>query len=59
MGEDHSTETTKAFIAALAPEAGIPASELIQSLSGGFSHMQGTWVHPQVAIHLAHDPLLH
>ena len=42
---------TKEFIAELATDAGIPATELIQSLSGGI--IQGTWVHPQVAIHLA------
>lgn len=44
---------TKAFIDALESEAGIPASKLIQSLSGGHPQLQGTWVHPQVAIHLA------
>jgi KilA-N domain len=44
---------TKAFVAALAAEAGIPTSELIQSVSGGVPELQGTWVHPQVAIHLA------
>lgn len=48
-----SNETTKAFISALVTETGIPASELIQSLSGGRPDLQGTWVHPQVAIHLA------
>lgn len=48
-----SNETTKAFIAALESEAGIPASKLIQSVSGGEPKLQGTWVHPQVAIHLA------
>lgn len=32
---------------------GIPISELVQSLRGGDASMQGTWVHPQVAINLA------
>ena len=45
--------TTKAFAAALSAEVGIPTSELIQSVSGGIPELQGTWVHPQVAIHLA------
>jgi hypothetical protein len=46
-----SLASTKEFIAELSTDAGIPASGLIQSLSGG--QVQGTWVHPQVAIHLA------
>ena len=41
---------TQAFAKELATDIGIPISELIQSLRGGF--VQGTWVHPQVAIHL-------
>jgi hypothetical protein len=45
--------TTKAFAAELATETGIPGSELIQSVKGGNPALQGTWVHPQVAIHLA------
>lgn len=48
-----SNESTKAFLAALSADAGIPASELVQSLSGGRPELQGTWVHPQVAINLA------
>lgn len=47
-----SNETTKEFIRALVADAGIPASELIQSVSGGVPEHQGTWVHPQVAINL-------
>lgn len=46
-------KTTQPFLEELASAAGIPAAELIQSLSGGHPHLQGTWVHPQVAIHLA------
>ena len=38
---------------ALSAEVGIPTSELIQSMKGGDIRFQGTWVHPQVAIHLA------
>ena len=44
---------TRAFIQALSAETGIPATELIQVLRGGNPALQGTWVHPQVAIHLA------
>lgn len=49
----NENKTTKAFIAALSAEVGIPTSELIQTLTGGTPALQGTWVHPQVAINLA------
>jgi hypothetical protein len=49
----HRLETTAAFQEALETETGIPASEQIQAVRGGFPDLQGTWVHPQVAIHLA------
>lgn len=44
--------TTDEYLKELAADMGIPISELIQSLKGG-SGPQGTWVHPDVAIHLA------
>jgi len=44
---------TQAFITELSSETGIPGSVLIQSVKGGAANIQGTWVHPQVAIHLA------
>lgn len=46
-------KTTQPFIDELSAETGIPGSELIQSLRGGRVEHQGTWVHPQVAYHLA------
>ncbi|MBT3070822.1 KilA-N domain-containing protein [Rhodomicrobium sp. Az07] len=49
----HRLDTTQAFLDALFSEAGIPASEQIQTVKGGFPDQQGTWVHPKVAIHLA------
>ncbi len=45
--------STKEFYEALSADMGIPISELIQSVRGGFPEFQGTWVHPQIAIHLA------
>jgi hypothetical protein len=45
--------STKDFLDELSSEVGIPISEIIQSLKGGNPALQGTWVHPQVAIHLA------
>jgi hypothetical protein len=44
---------TKAFLAELASETGLPVTELIQTLTGGHPNLQGSWVHPQVAINLA------
>lgn len=49
----HSTGPTAAFLKALASETGITVSDLAQSHRGGDPRLQGTWVHPQVAIHLA------
>jgi KilA-N domain len=45
-------DSTTAFINELSSDAGIPASDLIQSVKGGASNLQGTWVHPDVAIHM-------
>lgn len=45
-------DSTKEFIEALEAATGIRSSELIQTLTGGDPKLQGTWVHPQVAIHL-------
>jgi hypothetical protein len=53
FGHYNSNASTRAFLAALSSEIGIPISELVQSVSGGSPTLQGTWVHPQVAIHLA------
>jgi len=43
----------KAYFAELESVMGIPITELIQSVAGGGPTIQGTWVHPKVAIHLA------
>jgi hypothetical protein len=45
--------TTGLYLDALSADMGIPISGLVQSIKGGVPTMQGTWVHPQVAIHLA------
>jgi len=45
--------TTQAFLNELSSDTGIPATELVQIIRGGTPHLQGTWVHPQVAINLA------
>ena len=43
---------TQAFIAELCTETGLPVTELIQSVTGGVPQLQGTWVHPYIAINL-------
>jgi len=48
----NENKTTKDFLAALSAAAGIPTTELVQSIQGGDPRHQGTWVHPQVAINL-------
>lgn len=52
-GHYNSLASTPAFLAALSSDIGIPISEIVQSIKGGDPRHQGTWVHPQVAIHLA------
>jgi hypothetical protein len=52
FGHYHENVATKEFLAALSAEIGIPITGLVQSISGGDPRLQGTWVHPQVAIHL-------
>ncbi len=53
FGHYNETVSTKAFLAELSSDIGITISELVQVIKGGDPHLQGTWVHPQVAINLA------
>ena len=46
-------DTSQSFAGELAIVTGIPVTEVIQSVRGGLPEFQGTWVHPQMAIHLA------
>ena len=52
MGHYMEREETKAFFRELSSDIGIPISELVHVIKGGTPHLQGTWAHPQVAIHL-------
>lgn len=45
--------TTKPFLDELSTVTGVARDGLIQSIVGGIPQYQGTWVHPQVAVHLA------
>ena len=53
FGHYAENRTTKAFLSELSTVIGIPISELVQAVRGGGPAVQGTWVHPKVAIHLA------
>lgn len=50
-GHYWESNNTKEFMAELESDIGIPISVLVQSTRGGL--LQGTWIHPQVSIHLA------
>ena len=53
FGHYNENRTTREFLAALSADIGTPISGLVQVVKGGPPNLQGTWVHPQVAIHLA------
>ena len=52
FGHYRENKSAKEFLSELAFAIGIPITELVQSVIGGDPLFQGTWVHPQVAIHL-------
>lgn len=45
--------TTSEFLEELSLDTGIPRSKLTQSFIGRPSQLQGTWVHPDIAVNLA------
>lgn len=45
-------DSTKEFLTELESDVGNPISELVQVVKGGNPQLQGTWVHPYVAINL-------
>ena len=46
-------KSTTAFLNELQSVVGIPTTDLVQIIQGGDPQLQGTWVHPDVAVHLA------
>lgn len=46
-------DATKAFVQALSRSVQIPTDLLVQVISTGQNDRRGTWVHPQIAAHLA------
>ena len=53
FGHYNNLQSTKEFLKALSLDIGIPISSLIQTFIGTPARLQGTWVHPQIATHLA------
>lgn len=49
----NALKSTKEFIEELVKQTGIPETQLIHIISGGNAQLQGTWVHPYIAINLA------
>jgi hypothetical protein len=52
----HQNDRARSYIAALSAVAGNPATEdhgLIHTIKGGRPELQGTWVHPRLAVDLA------
>jgi len=52
LGHYLENKTTQDFLAELSRDIGIPISGLVIIIKGGIIDVQGTWVHPDVAIHL-------
>lgn len=53
FSEYHSLKSTQDFVAELSAQTGLPKDQLIHIIRGGDSKLQGTWVHPYLAINLA------
>jgi len=49
----NQNSSTRAFLQALEGSLGIPRDLIVQSILSGPNEARGTWIHPQVAIHLA------
>ena len=52
FGHYYENKTTKAFLAELSTVIGIPITQPVYRIQGGRAELQGTWVHPDVAINL-------
>lgn len=52
-GHYYELKRNQEFIDELSKETKIPAALLVQAIKGGNREHQGTWVHPQISIHLA------
>jgi hypothetical protein len=52
-GHYRETQRTSGYITALADATGLDPAQLIISTKGGPAHLQGTWIHPRLAVDLA------
>lgn len=52
LGDYLRLASTRAYLDELSTDMGIPITELVQVVRGGTSSQQGTWIHPEVAVHL-------
>lgn len=48
-----ANERTKQYVQALSAVVGIPTTDLIKTRQGGTPELQGTWMHPRLAVDLA------
>ncbi|WP_426050356.1 KilA-N domain-containing protein [Brevundimonas sp. SL161] len=53
FGDYQRLKTTVEFMAELSGSMGIPIDGLVSSITTGQNELRGSWVHPQVATHLA------
>ena len=52
LGHYLANKSTQEFLEALSSDIGIPISELVIVAKGGNSKIQGTWMHPDIAVNL-------
>jgi hypothetical protein len=52
-GHYRETQRTTDYITALADATGLQPAQLVLSVKGGPAHLQGTWIHPRLAVDLA------
>ncbi len=52
LGHYLANKNTQEFLAALSADIGIPISEIVIVTKGGNPQLQGTWIHPDIAVNL-------
>ena len=52
FGDYNALKSTQDFIAELSTQTGLPPTQLVHTIQGGNPQLQGTWVHPYLAINL-------
>lgn len=53
FGHYYEAKATREYLKELSLDTDLPETDLLQVIKGGNPENQGSWVHPQVAIHLA------